>query len=77
MFKAAKITMPFSSPYTHSKILKPGWTQHVSSFKSDAIDWHRLWVQSGCPPHGYVFEMRKATVLRTTNKLDLLNVIEI
>ena len=58
---AAKHAIPFTSPKSHYNKSQPGWNEHVSVFKDEAINWHVIWKMSGSPPEGYVFEMRKAS----------------
>ena len=57
---AAKHAIPFTSPKSHYNKSQPGWNEHDSVFKDEAINWHVIWKMSGSPPEGYVFEMRKA-----------------
>ena len=50
----------FTKPYKGSqKKIIPGWNDLVLPFKTDALEWHHIWQYCGCPPSGYVFDMRK------------------
>ena len=39
----------------------PGWNDHVSGKRSEALHWHRQWVDTGRPRHGRAYEERKRT----------------
>ena len=51
-----KVTKPYKG--TQKKII-PGWNNLVLLFKTDALECHHIWQNCGCPPSGYVFDMRK------------------
>ena len=36
-----------------------GWSEHVSRFKEKSIFWHRIWLESGCPASGTLFDVMK------------------
>ena len=59
---SAKEVLQFTKPYVnvHKKSLS-GWNDNVSNYKSDALQWHHIWLNCGCPESGYVFNMRKDT----------------
>ena len=60
LHKSASDVLKFTKPYkgTQKKII-PGWNDLVLPFKTDALEWHHIWQNCGCPPSGYVFDMRK------------------
>ena len=33
----------------------------VKSFLSEALDWHSIWIRSGRPQSGFVYDMRRST----------------
>jgi len=39
----------------------PGWNEHVRRYKESACLWNAIWVDSGCPRSGILFELRKQT----------------
>lgn len=42
----------------------PGWKDKVEPFRNDSIFWHDIWINSGRPYKGMIFEIMK----RTRNK---------
>ena len=70
---AAKHAIPFTSPKSHYNKSQPGWNEHVSVFKDEAINWHVIWKMSGSPPEGYVFEMRKAILAKYHKKINFIH----
>ena len=65
---AAKHAIPFTSPKSHYNKSQPGWNEHVSVFKDEAINWHVIWKMSGSPPEGYVLKCVRLVVLSITSK---------
>ena len=52
---AAKHAIHFTSPKLHYIKSQPGWNEHVSVIKDEAMNWHVIWKMSGSPHEGYVF----------------------
>ena len=65
---AAKHAIPFSSPKSHYNKSQPGWNEHVSVFKDEAINWHVIWKMSGSSPEGFVLKCVRLVVLSITSK---------
>ena len=51
--------IPVSRPITRAKKLRelPGWSQHVEPLRSDARFWHSIWLGSGRPNTGQVYNV--------------------
>ena len=39
---------------------RPGWSEHVSNFKTESVRWHRIWSEYGCPQSGPIYDCMKA-----------------
>ena len=42
----------------------PGWNEHVKPYKTESVFWHSVWVSSGCPNRGDLYEVMKNTKLQ-------------
>ena len=54
LLKAPTLSIPFTEPKSHFSKSRPGWNKHVKQFKTEAINWHVIWLSSGYPSQGYV-----------------------
>lgn len=50
-----------SIPSVRKRPRKAGWEEFVSPSQQDAIQWNRLWVDSGKPNTGWLFDMRNSS----------------
>jgi len=50
-----------STVHLRSKKSVPGWKEYVKPYRSDAMFWHVLWKDNGCPKTGYVADIRRKT----------------
>ena len=58
----------------------------VKSFQSEALDWHSIWIRSGRPQSGFVYDMRRSTrkayhkqvdfVLKRENKIKGTKIVD-
>ena len=48
----------------------PGWNEFVKPFQSEALDWHSVWINSGRPQSGFVYDMRRSTRKTYHEKVD-------
>jgi len=55
---AASLCLPLRSQRAKAM---PGWNEHVRRYKESACLWNAIWVDSGCPRSGILFELRKQT----------------
>ena len=39
---------------------RPGWSEHVSSYKKESMMWHQFWISCGEPSNGPIYESMKA-----------------
>ena len=55
---AASLNIPHHSHSSRRKVLS-GWTDGTHILKQKSVFWHRIWVESGCPSSGAIFQIRK------------------
>ena len=53
-------TIPKTQKFRKNKFV-PGWNEFVKQRKADAMMWHRIWKDNGCPLHGDIAEARRTT----------------
>ena len=53
---AASLCLPLRSQ--RAKAI-PGWNEHVRRYMESACLWNTIWVDSGCPRSGVLFDLRK------------------
>ena len=57
LITAAQQVIPFTQPYSEPSRTHPRWNDFVKSFQSEALDWHSIWIRSGRPQSGFVYDM--------------------
>jgi len=55
---AGNTCIPMSKPYIKRV---PGWSDNVSDEKETSLFWHWIWLESGKPNSGYVYNIMKRT----------------
>ena len=50
--------------------MNPAWNEFVKPFQSEALDWHSVWINSGRPQSGFVYDMRRSTRKAYHEKVD-------
>ena len=60
MINAAK-DIPYTKPCSRHGPSRPGWNDYVKCFQKEALDWHSIWISTGRPNNGFVYNMRCAT----------------
>ena len=68
---AAQESITFTQPYSKPNRTHPGWNEFVKPFQSEALDWHSVWINSGRPQSGFVYDMRRSTRKAYHEKLTL------
>jgi hypothetical protein len=43
------------------KQCRPAWTSDVKPFRDDCMFWHKLWLESGSPRYGVLYDVKKYT----------------
>ena len=67
---AAQESITFTQPYSKPKRTHLGWNEFVKPFQSEALDWHSVWINSGRPQSGFVYDMRRSTRKAYHEKVD-------
>ena len=60
---------PLVNLYSQNLMSVPGWNDYVKSYRTDAMFWHVLWKDNGCPKTGYIADMRRRTRYQYHNVL--------
>ena len=68
---AAQASITFIQPYPKPNRTHPGWKEFVKPFQSEELDWHSVWINSGSPQSGFVYDMRRSTRKAYHEKLTL------
>ena len=72
LINAAQETVPFTQPYSPPSPAHPGWNDFVKSIQSEALDWHSIWISSGRPESGFVYDMRRSSRKTYHRQVDFL-----
>ena len=67
---AAQESITFTQPCSKPNRTHPGWNEFVKPFQSEALDWHSVWINSGRPQSGFVYDMRRSTRKAYHEKVD-------
>ena len=47
------------TPTRGTKKIEPGWNDSAKEVKNEALSWHDLWKNNGCPREGYLAKQRR------------------
>ena len=67
---AAQESITFTQPYSKPNRTHPGWNEFVKPFQSEVLDWHSVWINSGRPQSGSVYDMRRSVRKAYHEKVD-------